>query len=55
VLNVVEILLQPSGNYTPPIDQATAEKLVIDAARDFFDNADTGNRYAGLMKTAYDW
>ncbi|KAI9008855.1 secretory pathway protein Sec39-domain-containing protein [Phycomyces nitens] len=36
------------------MDINKAEKLVIDAEREFFDNATTGNMYAGNMKMALD-
>jgi hypothetical protein len=32
-----------------------AEQLVIDASREFFDNASSGNMYHGYMKLAYEW
>jgi hypothetical protein len=32
-----------------------AEKLVIDAEREFFDNSTTGNMNADNMKKAWEW
>ncbi|KAG9284134.1 hypothetical protein G9A89_022908 [Geosiphon pyriformis] len=36
-----------------PLEISTAEKLVIDASREFFDNATSGNMHHGYMKIAY--
>ncbi|CAJ0763802.1 2974_t:CDS:2 [Entrophospora sp. SA101] len=47
-----EILL-PSDK-TPPLEADVAEKLVVDASREFFDNATTGNKNQGYMKMAYE-
>ncbi|RIA89759.1 secretory pathway protein Sec39-domain-containing protein [Glomus cerebriforme] len=38
-----------------PLDIIVAEQLVIDASREFFDNAPSGNMYHGYMKLAYEW
>ncbi|CAB4488239.1 unnamed protein product [Rhizophagus irregularis] len=37
-----------------PLDITVAEQLVIDASREFFDNAPSGNMYHGYMKLAYE-
>ncbi|CAG8436129.1 5517_t:CDS:2 [Funneliformis mosseae] len=37
-----------------PLDMDIVEKLVIDASREFFDNAPSGNMYHGYMKMAYE-
>ncbi|CAG8539491.1 9441_t:CDS:2 [Ambispora leptoticha] len=37
-----------------PLDISTAEKLVIDSSREFFDNATSGNMNYGYMKKAYE-
>ncbi|CAG8495424.1 2174_t:CDS:2, partial [Ambispora gerdemannii] len=37
-----------------PLDISTAEKLVIDSSREFFDNATSGNMHYGYMKMAYE-
>jgi hypothetical protein len=38
-----------------PLDMVVAEQLVIDASREFFDNAPSGNMHYGYMKLAYEW
>ncbi|CAG8473883.1 8152_t:CDS:10 [Acaulospora morrowiae] len=37
-----------------PLSIEIAEQLVIDASREFFDNASSGNMYHGYMKMAYE-
>lgn len=32
-----------------------AERLVIDASKEFFDNAESGNMNTGNLKLAYEW
>ncbi|RUP51579.1 secretory pathway protein Sec39-domain-containing protein [Jimgerdemannia flammicorona] len=38
-----------------PLDLQVTEKLVIDASREFFDNAESGNMNTGNLKLAYEW
>ncbi|KAL1914941.1 uncharacterized protein VTP21DRAFT_7857 [Calcarisporiella thermophila] len=49
-----EILFPTSGNKMRPLEPAVAEQLVIDTAREFFDNSTSGNMLNGNMKMAYD-
>ncbi|KAK9721898.1 hypothetical protein K7432_003052 [Basidiobolus ranarum] len=39
---------------SPPLPASVAEELVINVAREFFDNAESGSMNGGFMKMAYD-
>jgi hypothetical protein len=39
----------------PTISIEKAQQLVVDAAREYFDNSVSGNMYSGNMKLAAEW
>jgi hypothetical protein len=39
----------------PYFSSEIMEDVVLSVARDYFNNADTGDKYAGLMKKAICW
>ena len=51
-----ELLESMSGvNESPPLVEDEIESLVLEASREFYDNADSGDSTTGLMKMAFDW
>ncbi|RKO90215.1 secretory pathway protein Sec39-domain-containing protein, partial [Blyttiomyces helicus] len=46
-------VMQPTRSL-PPLPMEVCERIVLDASRDFFDNAESGDITSGYMKMAYD-
>ena len=53
-INLAKKIAFPSSG-SPPIPMQDLEMIVLDSARDFFDNAESGDKTKGYMKIALNW